>query len=179
MSTRQAQRAPRAPVGRSSLPVIATIFVVTFAIAQIILAVAFANGYLDWLIEATTVVAGGLITSLGIPAAVAGNQITMTNHVLEIVPDCTGISLAALYASLVIAYPLSWATRLTALAVGLPVIAAANMLRLLAVALASEHLSGEVFDFAHDYLFMGVMVLVVVALWAAWLQVARTRATKT
>jgi exosortase/archaeosortase family protein len=179
MATRQAQQVPRAPIGRSSLPVIAAIFVVTFAIAQILLALLFANGYLDWLIELTTVVAAGLITSLGIPATVSGNQITMTNHILEIVPDCTGLTLAALYASLVIAYPLSWTTRLYALAVGVPVIAVANMLRLLAVALASEHLSAEVFDFAHDYLFMGIMVLVVIALWAAWLQVARTRATRT
>jgi len=172
------ERAPQAPISRSSVPVIALVFVLIFAVSQTFLALLFARGHLDWLIKATTVLAGNAIAFVGIPATVSGNQITLSNHVLEIVPDCTGISLAALYASLVVAYPLSWRTRLVALAVGMPVIAVANLLRLLAVALASEYLSAQAFDFAHDYLFMGTMVLLVVALWVAWLQMAKTRASR-
>ncbi len=77
-----------------------------------------------------------------------------------------------------IAYPLSVRTRLLALAVGLPVIAVANMLRLLGVAVASEHLNAATFAFAHDYLFKIAMVLVVVALWVSWLEAARGHASK-
>ena len=179
LATKHDRQAPRAPLGRSSIPVIAAIFLLTFAAAQVTLALLFENGYLDGLIDVTTIVAGRLIALAGIPATVSGNEITMSNHVLKIVPDCTGVSLAALYASLIVAYPLSARTRLSAIAIGLPVIAVANMLRLLAVAVASEYLSSDVFQFAHDYLFMGVMILVVVGLWIAWLQVARNHAART
>ena len=58
------------------------------------------------------------------------------------------------------------------LAVGLPIIALANLLRLVAAAYASEHLNAATFTFTHDYLFKVGMILVVVALWASWLQMA-------
>lgn len=164
-------------LNRSSLPVIAAIFVLTFAAAQVAIILLFERGHLQWLIDATAAATATLISLAGIPFTRAGDELIMTNHVLKIVLDCTGLSIAALYISLVVAYPLSTRTRTLAVVVGLPVIAVANMARLLGVAFASEYLSPGVFQFVHDYLFMVFMMLVVVGLWAAWLQMARAHAT--
>ncbi|MDY0088322.1 MAG: exosortase/archaeosortase family protein [Coriobacteriia bacterium] len=80
--------------------------------------------------------------------------------------------------AVIVAYPLSVKTRGLALVVGIPVIAVANMVRLVGGALASQYLSSSMFDFLHDYLFKVAMILVVVVLWAVWLQMARVHASK-
>lgn len=161
---------------RGSLVAVTLVFVLVFTVFEsAIWAVESAGGLLA-LMDLTTRAAGLLIGWVGIHATLSGNQIFLATRVLEIDVDCTAISIAALYAALVIAYPLSIRTRLLALAVGVPVIAVVNLLRLVAVAVASEHLNPVAFSFAHDYLFKVAMVLVVVALWASWLQIARDNA---
>lgn len=168
----------RTAARRKSLAAILAVFVISFALLQALAYLAASNGYLDGLMGTTARAAQLLIASAGIPVTLAGNQLVLTNHILQIDPDCTGINIAALYAALVTAYPLSALTRMLALVVGLPVIAVANLLRLLAVGLASEYLSAAAFTFVHDYLFQVAMMLVVVGLWAMWLQMARAHATR-
>jgi exosortase/archaeosortase family protein len=85
----------------------------------------------------------------------------------------------ALYVALVVAHPMSSRMRLIGLAVGLPAIALGNLLRLLGVAFASEHLSQPAFAFAHDFVFKVVMVLFIVALWGWLLLAARRDAPQT
>ena len=152
-------------------------FVLGFALLQVAILVLSVQGRLDWLMNANAVVTAAIVGLLDIPVTLQGTQLVMTNHILQIDLECTGITIAALYAALIVAYPLSIRTRLLALAVGLPVLAIVNVVRLVGVALASEYLSPDLFFFAHDYLFRVVMILAVVALWVAWLQVARTHAS--
>lgn len=167
-------RIPR--VRRDSLVTVAAIFMLVFLVFEAAIWAAAVTGRLDWLMYSTTQVASLLIGWVGIPAPLLGNQIFLASRTLRIDLDCTALPIAALYSALVIAYPLSIRSRLLALAVGLPVIAVANLLRLLGVAVASEYMTPDVFIFAHEYLFKIVMVLVVVALWAVWLQMARGNA---
>jgi len=164
---------------RGSLTTIAVIFVLVFALSQWLVVVLEGAGRFDWLMNGTAALLATFVEWLGIPVTCTGKLLYITNHTLAIDLDCTGLTIAALYASLIIAYPLSVRTRLIALAVGLPLIAVANMFRLVAVALASEYLDPGVFDFVHDYLFNVFMILVVVALWASSLQIARNHAART
>jgi exosortase/archaeosortase family protein len=161
---------------RGSLAVVTAVFVLLFSVFAFAVLFAGASGYLGWLMTWTTRAAGFLIVSFGIPATILGNQIHLATRTLQIDIDCTAILIVALYASLVIAYPLSIRTRLLALLVGIPVIAVVNLLRLLGVAVAVEHLGPAAFAFVHDFLFKVGMVLVVVGLWAGWLQMARGHA---
>jgi exosortase/archaeosortase family protein len=166
----------RFAVRRGSLTAVALVFVVVFAVLESIIWAMVANQSIVPLMLWTTQAAAFLIRLVGIPATVSVNQIFIASRTLEIDLDCTAISIVALYSALVIAYPLPIRSRLLALAVGIPVILVANLLRLVAVAVASEHLSQSAFYFAHDYLFKVAMVLVVVALWASWLQLGRDNA---
>jgi exosortase/archaeosortase family protein len=161
---------------RNSLITTSVVFLLVFTAFEIGIWVANARGGLDSLMELTARIAGQLTVFIGIPATVVGNSILLSSHTLRIDPDCTAIAIVALYSALVIAYPLAARTRALALVVGIPVILFANLLRLLAVAVASQYLGQAAFAFAHDYLFKVVMVFVVVALWAMWLQIARGHA---
>ncbi len=86
------------------------------------------------------------------------------------------MSLFAVFVALVLAYPVSWRSRLLAIVVGGPALFAANITRLVGVAWASELLDGRSFYVVHDYLFEFGMVFVVLAMWAAWLSLARRTA---
>lgn len=163
-------------IRRNSLLVVAIAFLAVFAVLQGLIRAAEMAGFLDPLMMATAAGAAGLVRLVGLPVTLAGRQLLLASRTLQIDLDCTAITIGALYAALVVAYPLSARTRLLALAVGLPTIALANMMRLLGVAAASEYLSPGVFLFLHDYLFKVAMILVVMGLWAAWLQIARGHA---
>jgi len=163
---------------RNSLATIGIIFVLVFALLQALLFVLEAGDHVEWLTDVTALTMGAIVGWMGIPVSVSGHMVTMSNHVLAIDYDCTGLAIVTLYSALVVAYPLNARTRLLALGVGIPAIAVANMGRLVGVALASQYLGQDVFLFVHDYLFKVVMVLVVVGLWAVWLQMARTHAAR-
>jgi exosortase/archaeosortase family protein len=162
---------------RNSLVVVAVFFVAVFGVLQGFIRIAEAAGFLDPLMPATAAAAAALVRLAGIPVSLVGRELFLSTRTLLIDLDCTALTIAALYTALVVAYPLSVRTRLLALAIGLPTILLANLIRLLGVAVASEHLSPWMFAFAHDYLFKVAMMLVVVGLWATWLQIARGHAT--
>lgn len=134
------------------------------------------RGALDPILKTTADFTGACSNLTGVEATVTGNEVVLATRVLRIDLDCTAISLMLVYAALVLAYPLSTKSRAIGLAVGLPVIAVANMLRLVAVAQLSGPLSERSFLFVHDYLFKIAMVAVIVALWLAYLSWARRRA---
>jgi exosortase/archaeosortase family protein len=162
----------------NSLVRVAIVFVVVFAAIEAVIWGAVATGSLYPLMETTSKVTAVLIAWIGIPVSRDGIQLLLSTRILSIDVDCTAIQLIALYTALLIAYPVSNRMRLLGLAVGVPAILLANLVRLLGVALASEHLSPSVFAFVHDFLFKVVMVLVLVGLWGWWVQMARRNATE-
>lgn len=188
-ASKQHRRTTSTPVRRDGDPLsslapdrpllgIALRFFVLFAVLQAAIWWLAARGYLERLLDVTTVVAGGCVAATGLAPQVSGNRIALTTRILQIDLDCTGISLAAVFAALVLAYPLRWQTKVIGLVAGLPLLAAANLARLTAVAHLSERLGEEAFGFVHDYLFMVAMVAVVVGLWAAYLALARRYAAR-
>jgi exosortase/archaeosortase family protein len=92
---------------------------------------------------------------------------------LAVDPQCTAVDLLAVYAAMVLAYPLPWRQRVFALAAGAVVLQVANIGRLVGVAWASNVFAGRAFYLVHDYLFQFAMVFVVLITWAVWLTVAR------
>ena len=124
----------------------------------------------------TAAAASALINVSGVPATRLGTSIYLSSRILQIDSDCTALLVLATFVSLLVAYPVSLRTKATGLLVGAPALLAANQLRLVAVAQASEMLLAASFAFAHDYLFKVFMVAVVIGLWAWWLAYARRQA---
>jgi len=135
-------------------------------------------GYLEPVMTLTADITGACSNATGLTATVQGNDVVLASRILRIDPDCTGITLMIMYAALVLAYPLSTKRKLLGLVIGIPVIAAANLARLFAVAQLSGVLSDNVFFFVHDYLFKIVMIAVIIAAWAVYLTSARRHASQ-
>ena len=126
-------------------------------------------------VEAATASAAALLMNLtGVVASRADTIVNVPGRQLVIGPDCTGISIAAMLVSLVIAYPVKPSSRAIGVLGGVAVLLLANLLRLVGIA----HLAGapdQVFYAVHDFVFQVGMVAVAIAIWAGWLSFARAR----
>jgi len=125
-----------------------------------------------WMTSATA----AALRVLGIETIVEGKRFSVGEAVLSMDGACLALNLKAMFAALVIAYPVKIERRLAGIAVGVPVIFVANYIRLILTGIAAHSLPLDVFTFAHDYMFMVFMVLVVVLVWVAWLEWVRRHA---
>jgi exosortase/archaeosortase family protein len=169
-----ADEAPLAP--DATLLRVALAFVAIYAVLQAGLWALTYYQLLNPVIQATTDITAWCANATGVPATVSGNEIGLATRILRIDLDCTGLSLVAIYSALVLAYPLSFKSRIVGLAAGIPALLLANFLRLWAVAQLSGPLDQNTFMFVHDYLFKIAMVAVVIALWGLYLSWARRHA---
>ena len=126
-------------------------------------------------VEVETARAAALLMNLtGVTAIRVGTLISLPGRVLNIGPECTGLTIVVLLTALVLAYPVRFSSRVVGVLLGTVAILGANLVRLVTIA----HVSGApdaVFMTLHDFLFQVVMVGVAVAVWACWLAYARTR----
>lgn len=161
---------------RNSVRRVAVTFVLILAV--LLPLALFSGGWSGWdpVTRTVAATAGACARFLGIDATVDGSVIRLPSRSLSVDPQCTAVDLLAVYAAIVLAYPLPWKKRLMGLALGVVVLQAANLGRLVGVAWASELLTDRPFYFIHDYLFEFGMVFVALMAWAVWLSLARRTA---
>lgn len=150
-------------------------FILYFLIFDVLVMLATIRGLTKSLQLATTSVSTSLINATGQQATVSGTLIALPNRMLAVDLACTAIFIVGMYGALVLAYPVKWRLRLLGLAIGIPVIVVVNVLRIV----VAGHISvaaPDAFSFVHDYLFQVGMVLLVAAMWAAWLAYGRRHA---
>jgi archaeosortase B (VPXXXP-CTERM-specific) len=150
----------------------AVVFVVVYALFESVVIWLSLAGALVPVANLIARVTGTLAGMTGVPNTVLGNDVFLSNRVLLISLECTGLFILGVFGALVLAYPASWGSRLVGLAVGIPVLIAANLLRLVAAAHVAVDFP-EAFTIVHDYVFQVGMVLVAVGLWAAWMRTSR------
>ena len=122
--------------------------------------------------EALAAFLGGLLRLAGLDPAVQGTLIVYSGSALDIVVECTGIYLMAVYTALVVAYPSTGRQKGSGLVWGLLAIQAANLIRLLVVGLMVEWWPAAL-EAAHDYLFQVALVVVTVIVWLVWMDRVR------
>jgi exosortase/archaeosortase family protein len=104
-------------------------------------------------------------------ASSEGILLTISGFTITIDPGCTAFMLYAVFIAGVMAYPgHSLAYKGKGLFFGLIILVFFNVCRIIGVALVGAHLSREVFDFIHGYIFQSSFVLVVCFVWIAWLR---------
>jgi len=155
---------------------VAVLFIAIYALMQALVWFLALRGWFDPVMESLATFTGACSVATGLSATVTGNEVILANRILRIDLDCTGITLMMLYSALVLAYPLSVKRKAMWIAIGLPVLILANLLRLIAVAQLSAPLGNDAFLFVHDYLFKVAMIAVVIVLWSLFLTSARRHA---
>jgi len=93
------------------------------------------------------------------------------NFNFVVIPDCGAIPSMSIFVAAVLAFPALWRKRLAGILMGLPILYIVNAFRLafLAVVGAWDN-AGTVFQFSHYYLWQGIYIVFVVAVWMSWVE---------
>ncbi len=127
---------------------------------------------------ATAAQASAILNWLGAANVQHGAAVTLLQcangpYTFLISPDSTAWKSLIFFPALVLAVPaITWKKRLTGLAIGLPVLWIANLVRVLAIAYAAMQYGEAVALVTHDILWRFGLVAVVFLLWVLWLQFA-------
>lgn len=113
-----------------------------------------------------------LLTSLGYNVSADGPMLTVagpTPFQFIISEDCTGWKSLLCFLALVLAVPgVCWKERLYGL-IGLPLVYAANLLRIIGIVLLQQAFGNEIVKLVHDWLWSAGLIMVVLAVWFVWL----------
>jgi len=131
--------------------------------------VLFQFGHLKFLTVGTANIAVQVIRLTGLKAIVFDDYIILSNQSWHVTLECTAIYLMGLFWSFILVYPVRPLEKLIGIALGVPIIFMANVLRLMLLAAAVKFLPGY-FQVLHDYVWQVVFIFLVVTLWFAWIQ---------
>lgn len=89
----------------------------------------------------------------------------------NVVPDCGALSSMAIFLAAMLAFPTRMWKRVAGLLVGIPILYLVNIVRLSCLAVIGAYTdAGELFEFAHEYVWQGIYILFVVAVWLLWVE---------
>ena len=127
----------------------------------------FANAATAWSLAAA-------LRLVGLDSAVQGVVVSAGGFAVSIVPECTVLFAAGLFAAFVASYPASPRDRLLGILIGIPALFVVNTARLQAIFVAGW-MKREWFDFIHVYLGQIMTVAFVFLACRAWLRFVRGR----
>lgn len=123
--------------------------------------------------SATTNATAPLVSAAGFEVATAPpHDLKLTHHTFRIDFECTAFRIILLFVMAVAVTPVSRKRRLQGLLAGVPLIVAANLIRIVGLAGVSE-LSPHHFDLLHAYTFQAFMIVFAGGAWAYWLHLSR------
>ena len=110
-----------------------------------------------------------VINLFGAGATVAGAQVTSPRFSINISMGCDGVEASSLFLAGVMAFPTSWRARLIGFALGIPLIHAINLVRLVGLYYAGVYLP-SVFEELHVYVAQTIVILLSTAILILWLE---------
>lgn len=131
-------------------------------------------GIEHWAVMSTVASVSDALRLLTVHPLVVGTTITVDQAALRIVPECTPLMPGLLLAIAMAAYPSSLRWKLAGIGAGMSLLWLYNVARMLAL-LGTLLWWRESFRFLHVYLWQSVTLLVVSALFLAWLRLEPER----
>jgi exosortase H (IPTLxxWG-CTERM-specific) len=147
------------------------LFALTFGVCYFLFGVApgvklgLINPYTHLLARAVAAV----INLFGAGATAAGAQVTSPRCSINIATGCDGVEASSLFLAFVLAFPTSWRARLIGFALGIPLIHAINLVRLVGLYYAGVYLP-SVFEELHVYVAQTIVILLSTAILILWLE---------
>ena len=126
-------------------------------------------GIEHWAVMSTVGSVGGALRLASLEPAIAGTTITVHQTALQIIPECTPLMPGLLLAIAMAAYPSSLRWKAAGIGAGIGLLWVFNVVRVLALMASLAWWPGS-FRFLHVYLWQSVTLLVVSALFLAWLR---------
>jgi len=129
------------------------------------------NGVNDHVIEPFTAgiarASGATLGLLGQNVTMEGTMIRSSRFAVNIRNGCNGVEAMLIFLAAVLAFPASWKSRLTGLALGILAIQLVNLVRVVALFLTGVYFP-RIFDTSHTVIWQTVVILFGVLLWIFW-----------
>jgi len=98
-------------------------------------------------------------------------EVTGYTFAFILIPTCSAVQEMVIFLSAILAFPARWWKRFVGLLIGLPALYWVNAFRLAVLAcIGAVDASMKWFTFAHEYLWQGIYIVFVVALWMGWVE---------
>jgi len=123
------------------------------------------NPYTEYLAKAVA----AIINLFGADAVANGALVFTHRYSMDIAMGCDGVEASCLYLAGVLAFPTSWRARLIGLAIGVLLIQAINLARLVGLYYVGMYLP-SVADQIHDYVAQTIVILLSTAVLIFWLE---------
>ena len=110
---------------------------------------------------------GWILAAIGQDVAMQGTVIQSPKFAVNIRNGCNGVETLVIFCSAVLAFPASWASKLSGLVLGIVAIQIVNFLRVVALFLTGAYYP-KFFDSSHTVIWQTVVILCGVLLWMYW-----------
>lgn len=116
-------------------------------------------------------ICAGLVTWFDSTAAAQGKVLwnTETGFGVSIEPGCNGIEACIVLFAAVMAFPSTWRHKLLGLVAGFVAVQALNVVRVISLFYLGQW-NMDVFNFAHEFLWQGLIMLDVLIVWLLWVR---------
>jgi archaeosortase B (VPXXXP-CTERM-specific) len=95
------------------------------------------------------------------------NMVMLGPFPVAIIDECTGVYEAVLLSAALLAFPTAWSRTALGLLIGLPLIYAMNLLRIVGLLFVGRYFS-RLFEFMHVYFWQVTMIAMVASVWLGW-----------
>jgi exosortase H (IPTLxxWG-CTERM-specific) len=112
-------------------------------------------------------VSGLVLDLLGQHVTMKGTIISSPRFAVNIRNGCNGIEAMLIFLAAVLAFPASWRSRLTGLALGILAIQVVNLIRVVVLFLTGAYFP-RLFDTSHTVIWQTIVILTGVLLWVYW-----------
>jgi exosortase/archaeosortase family protein len=119
--------------------------------------------------EGIAAATGWLAHLVGSASMVRGDHIQVPQLSIHINHECTGIYVLIILVTFLFAYPAPWPRRLTGALIGVAGLTVVNVLRLVFLVRIAE-LQPGLFEYFHEYVWQGVLLVLVIAYAMAWVE---------
>lgn len=106
------------------------------------------------------------LSCLGLNAEATGTFVLVNGASFDIIGECTGIFPIIVYTAVIFSYPTSIRNKMIGL-IGIPILYAFNLIRLISVALVGVFIP-SMLDFVHTYLWQVFLIVFVALLFLIW-----------
>jgi len=125
-------------------------------------------GFIHWASEATAKVVYWTLLPFTSDVYQSGKMVTFHGFSVTIIEECIGVYEMLIFATGVLAFPASARSRTIGLLMGLPLLYAINVARILMLVVVGHYAPSQ-FDFMHLYFWQATLILMITGVWLLWL----------
>ena len=129
-----------------------------------------APGFVQWASEETSWVVYQMMLPFTSEVSQSGKFLSFHSFSVSIIEECIGVYEMLIFGAGVLAFPASARSRALGLLMGLPLLYAINVARILMLVVVGYY-APEYFDFMHLYFWQATLILMITGVWLLWLYV--------